>query len=149
MTERNGSNGSPSGHFTRGKAIELVSPRAMPDIAPSVHDQVKAALLPVLADWCRHVCEGVRNGERNGMNLWAKAMGVVGADVEINVGLMLTRELGVGTIEEAKRKLNMVSSIEGIDRDSAMSIMEVELRAWYAERGKRLLIMSEAEEVLT
>lgn len=127
--------------------MNRTAPTRLAEIPPSAHEQVKAALMPALKSWCARVCEGVENGERTAMNLWARAIGVVGADVEVNIALLVTKELGVSSIEEAKRKMAMLASVEGIDEDSAMSAMEQHVRFWYAARGKRLVIVSDVDEV--
>ena len=138
MTDTNG-----NGHLPQ----RMTHWKAMPDIPPSDRDAAKEILRPGLERWCRNVLEGLEKGNRTSMHLFAKAMDLVGADVELNINLLMTRELGV-TLLEARRKLAMVDSVEGIGEDEAVTAMEVRVREWYAARGKRLVVMDEPQEVV-
>lgn len=123
-----------------------VSPRNLPEIAPSDHEVAKGWLRPALKRWCERTCEGVEHGERTAMNNYARAMGMIGGDVIINLNLQAMKELGC-TMDEARRLIGMAKSVEGIDHDGAVSIMEGHVRKWYADRGQRLLVVKDSEAV--
>jgi hypothetical protein len=125
-----------------------VGPKAMAGslatLEPSARDTVQAKLRPALARWCDNVIAGVERNERNAMTLYAKAMGVVGADYEVNINVLASKELGM-SIDQAKRKLGMVTMVEGIDLDGAVSMMELHVRDYYRARGMKVLIVKEEE----
>lgn len=142
MMETNGYHQDDSGQSS-------LTPRNAANLAmieTSDHEAVKAALRPVLGVWCEHVVEGVRRNERNANNLFARAMGIAGAQVEVNLHMLATRELGM-SIDEARRKISMVASVEGIDEVGAISIMEQHVREFYRSRGKRIVVLDDTEAV--
>lgn len=113
----------------------------------AVRSQARQMLAPGLATWCKNVLDGLRNRERTAMHLWGKAMGLLGADVEVNMNLLVLKELGVDSLAEAKRRLDMVAAVEGIEDDDAVTVMEQHVRDWYRRRGKRVVILDDAEQV--
>jgi hypothetical protein len=116
-----------------------------PDSLPeSDHERVKGLLRPALAHWCNRVCEGVKRGERNAMNNWARAMGVAGAQIEITIAMQ--RELGMG-IDQARRLIESASSVDGISDLDALAMMEHHLREHYRRQGKIIMIVDDADEV--
>jgi hypothetical protein len=121
---------------------ERVSPRAMIAIEPSEHEIVKAKMRPKLGTWCDNILKGVDKNERNAMNLYGRLMGLVGAEYELNINVLASKELGM-SIDQAKRKLGMVTMVEGIDLDGAVSMMELHVREYYRARGKRVVILDE------
>ena len=114
---------------------------------PSDREQIRARLREKLERWCDHTNEGVEHNERTAMNNWARAMGAAGGDVEIKIALLVTSELGVGSMQEAKRLIQMALSVADVDEDSAVSMMEQHVRSWYAARNKRLMIVADTDEV--
>ena len=80
----------------------------------------------------------------NAMNLYGRLMGLVGAEYELNINVLASKELGM-SIDQAKRKLGMVTMVEGIDLDGAVSMMELHVRDYYRARGMKVLIVKEEE----
>lgn len=137
-----------NGHHADDKPAHdrRVAPKGLIELEQSDHELVQQALRPQLARWCQNVIDGVDKNERNAMNLFAKAMRIAGAEYEININVLAAKELGM-PLAMAKRRLGMVTMVEGIDEDGAVSIMEQHVRAWYAQRGKRVVIVDDAAEV--
>ena len=78
------------------------------NLSAEAREAVRAKLSTVTDEWCTNVCEGVKRNGRNAMNLWAKAMGLIGAEVEVNVNLACMSAFGlperdVAQIVEAHR----------------------------------------------
>jgi len=142
MSEQNGHD-----HLSRDAGPgreERVAPRGMIEIEPSEHEVVKAKMRPKLGTWCDNILKGVDKNERNAMNLYGRLMGLVGAEYELNINVLASKELGM-SIDQAKRKLGMVTMVEGIDLDGAVSMMELHVRDYYRARGMKVLIVKEEE----
>lgn len=65
--------------------------------------------------------------------------------VQPQIQNLILTELGM-PMDVVRRRLAMVKSVEGIDESDAVSVMEQHVRAWYRERGKRVVIVDDAAE---
>ena len=133
--------------YTNGHQPRLAN-HALPVIEESDHDKMRELLRPGLGNFAKRMLEGIAVSppDRTAMNLYPRIMKMIGADVEINVAIVLQRELGVG-LSEAKRMLAMVQSVDGISYDDAMTSAEIALREFYAAKGYRLMVVKEDEAV--
>jgi hypothetical protein len=113
--------------------------KAAPD---SVKRQVQDFLATPdnLKAWCNNVVEGVRSGDKQAMTTYGKSLSILGGDADVALHLLCTKELGV-SIEEARRRIEIAGSVEGVDEAGAVTMMEQCVRDWYASRGKRVVIM--------
>lgn len=82
---------------------------------------VRQKLSVVMDEWCDVIIEGVKAKKRTALLLWAKAMGVLGAEVEVNVNLATLHAYGlpaeeVGKIIEAHRA-SSAASLDACEQD--------------------------------
>lgn len=68
----------------RPKRETGLTQRVPPTLALSDQEAVQQHLRPAIKIWCDKVVQGVKVGERTAMNLYARAMKIAGAEVEIN-----------------------------------------------------------------
>lgn len=106
-----------------------VSPRALPDVSPDDHEVAKGWLRPALKTWCERTVEGVEQGERTAMNNYARVMGMIGAEREVNINLATTQVWGmpadeVQRIIEAHRQ-SSATTIEQCLEDGVALLMFV------------------------
>lgn len=93
--------GETRGFETGGTLRNGLGPQPMRGLAPirnlaaAARDEVQERLSVVTVDWCQNVIDGVRKKKRNEMNLWAAAMRIIGAEVEINVNLAALHAWGI------------------------------------------------------
>jgi hypothetical protein len=98
--------------------------------------------------WCDKLIEGVGKGERWAMNLFARVMKLVGADVEITNVLVQT--LGDGaTPEKAQAAWSAYRRVQGVVQNEDALAQQVEqwLEAYYARQGRRLLVIRDGDEL--
>ena len=107
-------------------------------------DYVRRTLRPLLPEFCEWVKRGLYTGNRTAINAYSRLMALFEPD--INMIVVLTKELGVGSMEEARAKISAASEAEPLtgDRKLMAQRMLEWLNDYHAPLGKKVVVLDEA-----
>lgn len=134
------------------KRKRKVAPRSAAIVATateSEREEIRRILRPVIPTFCQKLQAGVEKGERNAMRIFPAVMGAVGASVEINVTMVACKELGVGSLDEARKLITSARSAQLVaeDREALFDALIDQAQRIGREFGKRVVILNEDDQV--
>lgn len=108
--------------------------------------EVRGRLAPALDDFCSALCEGVRKRRRTEMRLFPKLLGL--ADGSEGVAAALLAQLGVQSLEAAKRTLDMARDASAVDDRTLYEKALAHVVEYRRRNGMAPLIEGESRAVI-
>lgn len=113
---------------------------------PDASEAVKAKLAPHLDLFCEVLISGVRRRDRTAMNLFPRLLGLVGATQDMAAALLA--QLGVQSLEAAKRTLDMARDASAVDDRTLYEKALAHVMEYRRRNGMPPLIEGESRAVI-